>query len=406
VAGGTVPAVVSPGISNDRLGTEVDSAGLWGLRGLAAGTLLLPHVAIVTTDYHPTEWVAQFATATTTFVHIFLIQSAFLLGRGFLRRQAAGQPAAPVVSYLWGRATRLLPGYWLMLFIAVPIIHLATWKNPLDTGAALLALNVYSVPALLASPIMVWCLQVEVGFYLLLPIHDRISRKLVGIGKFAEAPMLQLLAMYAVIGILFITMVYVGGWKVGFTWPFAYLNTFALGLGLAVVDITRPAGVPGNRRPRLNANWSMLIAILILGVVIASRLQVEAVNITLPVPLWQSLVRRFANDMAAFFLVAAFVFPDGRRTLVRDVLTSRPAIWLGQRSFHVYLWNIPVIVQLDRWFRGSGRAHLPYFELLGLSFLCCFVVAEVAHRISDPVSQWLRGVGPGSPRQRKAAVTA
>jgi peptidoglycan/LPS O-acetylase OafA/YrhL len=154
--------------------------------------------------------------------------------------------------------------------------------------------------------------------------------------------------------------------------------------------------VPGSRRPRLNANWSVFLSILILGILLASRLDVEAVNITEPVALWQSLLRRFANDLAAFFLVAAFVFPDGRKTLFETLLTSRPGIWLGQRSFQIYLWNIPVIIQLDRWFGPGGNGHLSYLQLLVMSYVCCFVVAEVAHRITNPVVLWLRTRGPGT----------
>jgi peptidoglycan/LPS O-acetylase OafA/YrhL len=379
-----------------RSSNAVNHQGLWGLRGLAAGLLLLPHVAVVVYDFNPPVGIAQWATLSTAFVHIFLIQSAYLLGRGFIRRQAAGQPPASTRAFLWGRGTRIYPGYWLMLVIAVPIMHLAIWSNPIDTLAAFFAVNVYSIPALLSAPIMVWCLQVVVGFYLLLPVHDRLSRKLLGPGRFAEGPLLTLLVMYAVIGLLFVTMVYVGGWKVGYTWPFAYLNTFALGLGLAVVDISRPAGVPGSRRPRLNANWSLFFSILILAILLASRLDVEAVNITEPVALWQSLLRRFANDLAAFFLVAAFVFPDGRRTVFESLLTSRPGIWLGQRSFQIYLWNIPVIIQLDRWFGPGGTEHLGYLPLLAMSYVSCFVVAEVAHRLTNPVVLWLRTRGPGS----------
>ncbi len=165
-----------------RSSNAVNHQGLWGLRGLAAGLLLLPHVAVVVYDFNPSVGIAQWATLSTAFVHIFLIQSAYLLGRGFIRRQAAGQPPASTRAFLWGRGTRIYPGYWLMLVIAVPIMHLAVWSNPIDTLAAFFAVNVYSIPALLSAPIMVWCLQVEVGFYLLLPVHDRLSRKLLGPG--------------------------------------------------------------------------------------------------------------------------------------------------------------------------------------------------------------------------------
>ncbi|QXC60405.1 acyltransferase [Aquihabitans sp. G128] len=370
----------------------VDQSGLWGLRGVAAIAVVLAHTVVVV-GMTQVEWPAQFAVAAIAFVHVFLVQSAYLLGRGYLRRQRAAEPAERAGRFLWKRATRILPGYWLMLAVAIPVMHLALWTNKLDGLAALFLVNVYSVPALLAGPIHVWCLQVEAGFYLLLPLHDRLSRRLVGKGRFPEQPLMVLLLGYAILGVLFVAVLYTGQWKVGYTWPFAYLTTFALGMGLAVVDVCRPPGVPGNRRPRLSAAWCVGIAVLILALMIATRLPPEAVNITAPIPFWQSLLRRACNDLAAFFLVAAFVFPDGRRSLVHLVLSSAPAQWLGQRSFHVYLWHIPVLFQLDQRLRGD-RAHLPYLELVALGIPISILVAAAAHLLVSFVTERLRGVGP------------
>jgi len=234
--------------------------------------------------------------------------------------------------------------------------------------------------------------QYGIGFYFLLPIHDRLARRLVGTGRFPEAPLVTLLVLYATIGVLFVAVLYMGGYAVGFTWPFAYLTTFALGIGLAVVDVCRPPGVPGNRRPHLSAVWCATIAFGILALMAAVQLDIEAVNITQPIPLWQSLLRRGANDMAAFFLVAAFVFPDGRRSALRRLLDSSPAQWLGQHSFHVYLWHIPVLLEIDRQLRGD-RDHLPYVVLAVLGLAGSIAVAAVAQAVVGPVSGWLRSLG-------------
>lgn len=370
----------------------VDRSGLWGLRGVAAVVVVCAHAVVLVGLLQGN--VAQLTVGAIAFVHVFLVQSAYLLSRSFLVRQRAGSAPQPARSFLWKRATRILPAYWLLLPVTVFIMEprLASWDNPLDAVAALFLVNVYSVPALLAAPAHVWCLQVEAGFYFLLPLHDRISRRLVGTGRFPEAPLLAMLLGYAVIGILFVSAFYTGGYAVGFTWPFNFLTTFALGIGLAVVDVCRPAGVPGNRRPRLSAAWCVTIALGILALMAAFQLEVEAINITEPIPLWQSLVRRSANDLAAFFLVAPFVFPDGRRSLIRTLLDSHPAQWLGRRSFHVYLWHIPVLFTIDRLLRGD-REHLPYLVLVSLGLAGSVAVAALAQVVLAPLSGRLRHLG-------------
>jgi peptidoglycan/LPS O-acetylase OafA/YrhL len=370
----------------------VDQSGLWGLRALAALLIVAAH-AVAVTGLLDDGLVGQVAAVAITCVHVFLVQSAYLLGRGFLRRQRAAERPEPARRFLWKRATRILPGYWLLLFASVFVLlppgHLAQWNSPIDAVAALFLVNVYSVPALLAAPAHVWCLQVEAGFYLLLPIHDRLSRRFVGAGRFPEQLALRFLALYAVIGFLFLAALYTGGYAVGFTWPFAYLTTFALGLGLAVVDVCRPAGVPGNRRPQLSAAWCVGLALGALALVGSAQLEVEAVNITEPIPLWQSVLRRGTNDLAAFLLVAAFVFPDGRRSAIRTALGSAPAQWLGERSFHVYLWHIPVLLVLDRLLADDG-AHPPYLVLVALAVPISVAVAALAHALLAPLAKGLR----------------
>ncbi|MBA3283312.1 MAG: acyltransferase family protein, partial [Acidimicrobiia bacterium] len=178
----------------------VDQSGLWGLRGLAAVVVVCAHaVVLVGLFNNEHELVAQITVSSIAFVHVFLIQSAYLLSRGFLRRQREGLPPERAGRFAWKRATRILPGYWLVLPVALVVMqpHLANWNHPADAVAALLLVNVYSLPALLAAPVHVWCLQVEAGFYFLLPIHDRLARRLVGTGRFPESPLVTLLVLYA-----------------------------------------------------------------------------------------------------------------------------------------------------------------------------------------------------------------
>ena len=137
------------------------------LRGLAALTVVLHHVG----------WVAFPQGAAG--VDVFFVIS------GFIMVHVAGRARSPA-AFLWARALRVLPLYWLLTALA------AAWRPGDGTGRVLASLLLW--PTLRAdgewAPILVqgWTLTYEAFFYaafalaLLVPAHRRLLALTGGLG--------------------------------------------------------------------------------------------------------------------------------------------------------------------------------------------------------------------------------
>lgn len=146
-----------------------------GLRAVAAAAVLITHVGALTGYVGtgtPASWVVSRGDVG---VPIFFALSGLLLYRPWVVAALSGPQAGPVTGYLRRRALRILPAYWAVVLIALPVLnpgparHVWSWAQYLllaqnydphpwwtGTGATGLAQD--------------WSLVVEVSFYLLLPV--------------------------------------------------------------------------------------------------------------------------------------------------------------------------------------------------------------------------------------------
>ena len=149
-----------------------------GLRALAAVAVIVTHVGGLTgyvLTGTPASWVVSRGNIG---VPIFFVLSGLLLYRPWAAAALAGQPPGRLRSYLGRRALRILPAYWVVVLVALPVLspgparHAWPWVQYLflvqnydphpwwaGTGAAGLAQD--------------WSLVVEVSFYLVLPVGRR-----------------------------------------------------------------------------------------------------------------------------------------------------------------------------------------------------------------------------------------
>jgi peptidoglycan/LPS O-acetylase OafA/YrhL len=145
-----------------------------GLRVLAAFAILVTHVGSETGFSYtgtPASWVIARCDAG---VPVFFVLSGFLVYGPWARAAVRGSSGPGVRRYLVRRALRILPAYWLVVFIALLTLNAghagsaATWLQYVllvqnyiphpwwgGTGAAGLA--------------QMWSLAVEASFYLVLP---------------------------------------------------------------------------------------------------------------------------------------------------------------------------------------------------------------------------------------------
>src|SRR5690348_4415848 len=146
-----------------------------GLRAAAAAAVLLTHVGSLT-GYSltgtPVSWVLSRGDVG---VPIFFTLSGLLLYRKWAAAALTGGPAGRVAVYLRRRALRILPAYWAVVLIALPLLIPAAAQHVWSWLQYLLLLQTYDVHPWWTGTgatglAQTWSLVVEVSFYLVLPL--------------------------------------------------------------------------------------------------------------------------------------------------------------------------------------------------------------------------------------------
>jgi hypothetical protein len=91
-----------------------------------------------------------------------------------------------------------------------------------------------------------------------------------------------------------------------------------------------------------------------------------------------------AIDLLTAIVIAAAVHPGGRR--LRWVLGQGPLVWIGLRSYSIYLWHWPVFMLL----RPHQDIQLAAVPLLVLRLAATLILAELSYRfVETPVRRGL-----------------
>lgn len=163
-----------------------------GLRFVAISLVFLLHVEGISRN--------TFGSASHWFqlgdrgVHLFFVISGFILALPFARHYLTAEPAVNLKKYFWRRLTRLEPPYILNILFFFVLFHLINLHhNHPDAGPAhLFASLTYTHDLIFGGTStlngVAWSLEVEVQFYVLMPLLARIYT----LGKFRR-PILALL---------------------------------------------------------------------------------------------------------------------------------------------------------------------------------------------------------------------
>ena len=217
------------------------------LRGLAAISILVVHVAIFTGGFGDT-WHGRIVAHLDVGVPVFFVLSAFLLYRPFVlsRREDADRPAFS--GYAKRRFLRIAPAYWAVLTIAADYSGMAgifsgNWwvyygllqNYPVYTADSGCLLHPYrcGIPP-------TWSLAIEVFFYVLLPFFV-VAMAWLGKnwrGRKWLAPELVVLVAISIASFVIQSHVpHTDGQLVLFYSPFGRGWWFALGLALASISV-------------------------------------------------------------------------------------------------------------------------------------------------------------------------
>jgi peptidoglycan/LPS O-acetylase OafA/YrhL len=364
-----------------------------GLRAIAAGTVLGVHVAFVSGLTLRNPAVGIYTARLEIGVAVFFLISGFLLYRPFVVAHLAGE-RDPVTGSFWiRRLLRIIPAYWVALFVTTTILHEAIGPGGWKAYAThYLFLQIYFPNQIGGGITQAWTLCVEMSFYFLLPIYAHI----VGRGRARQSPARRLTR--SVVGLLFLV-------AISLIWRFVVLShqghgpllstmtvwlpaefdLFALGMLLAVLSAwthqhdSEPLWMSGRWFP-----WcSWLLALVAFWGVSHLGVSREALyNKT-----YLDVARQTLYGVFSFFLLLPAVFGPQHRGLVRRFLQWWPVASLGVISYGVYLWHQTLIDQLikhyQQWFGLRLFFNVGFWGMFGEIFGGAIVVASISYFVVE-----------------------
>jgi peptidoglycan/LPS O-acetylase OafA/YrhL len=342
--------------------------GIEGLRAIAACSILVYHTWLFSPPGPRSANLGVldgFMLDLAYGVVLFFTLSGFLLYRPFAAAILRGRPLPSLRRYLRNRALRILPAYWVILFLCAIVLGSALfWDSSgnladgrlLDVGAlarAGLFLQGYFPSTLLVGIGPAWSLAVEVVFYCALPLlvvlavalarrcTTRAGRRWVVLVPAALILMVGLTGKLAAAHLVPPASPFddwAQNWHSVLVRSFwCQADLFAFGMALAVLRVDSEDGLL--RLPR----WWRKAAVI--GVLAAYAAVARAGD-------GQQLSYSPRNTVVAAacaLLLALVVLPaDGAATsaLVR-VLETRPLVAAGVISYSIFLWHEPLIRWLD-----------------------------------------------------------
>ena len=356
---------------------------LHGLRAVALGLVAVYHI-----------WLGRVSGG----VDVFLFLSAFFLTGTFVRRLESGRPLG-IPRYWLHTFKRLLPPAAVTILLVLggtaALLPSSMWPTIMQEAVAsaaylqnlllvLLQVDYHARDAGTASPLQhFWSLSVQGQAFVVWPL---LFLLVVGRARRGLSVRRPLIALVAVIGAASLV------WSIlstGTQQQIAYFDTAArmwefaagslLALALPVLDeltgARRPEdGAPPRLRvPRALVGWAGIAALLACGVL---------VDVSALFPGWIAL---WPLAAAGAVVVAGH---SGLRWGVDALLSTRPAAFIGDISYALYLVHWPVLVL---WLHHSGQQRAGLWD--GLAVLAGSVLLAwlVTRAVDAPVrrSRWL-----------------
>ncbi|MBN1096093.1 acyltransferase [Blastococcus sp. TML/C7B] len=322
-----------------------------GLRILAATAIVVSHVAFITgTSSSDTGIGASALAHLEVGVPVFFVLSGFLLFRPFPLAAVRGDAAPDTRAYLWRRALRILPTYWLTVIGAVLFLPVNEGTNAGKLLQHLALVQVYGDEGPIGGLDQMWSLCTEVAFYAVLPVLaaglGRLSR-----GRAARPwPALLALGGLAVAGPLFLYLVRLHPW--GYhpmhLWLPSFAGWFAGGMALALLSVADRGWAPVRVVRALGRHLVVCWAAAAVLYWVACTPLSGPYTFAQPTPV-ESVTRNVLYMGIAVLVVLPLVLGQEHGGLVRRALSGATARRLGEVSYGVFLVHMPLLAGFYAW---------------------------------------------------------
>jgi peptidoglycan/LPS O-acetylase OafA/YrhL len=379
-----------------------------GLRALAALAVLTTHVAFLTgVDFRPTA--GMFTSRLDVGVAVFFVISGFLLYRPFVAARFAGAPEPRWVPFLWRRALRIFPAYWLALTMTVFVFD----QPPKTPGSKELFLDYallhsYSLGHLIGPILSSYTLVTEVSFYLFLPVYAallafrpaaperQLRRELLAVGALFAAGVIYRVTL------AFLTLAPTRDSQLQNILP-GWIDVFASGMALAVVSAwvahrgrVAPAGLEGRRLAGVAWTIAGLAFVLVCVAIGPTPRGIQIFSIG------DELLMHYLYLVVGLFFVLPAVFGDEQGGPVRRLLRNPLVAWLGLVSYGLYLWNETLLEKYLQWTDSTAFA-MPFLPtMIGVAALTTVAAASSYYLVERNVLR----LKHRAPQHRSKAVAA
>jgi peptidoglycan/LPS O-acetylase OafA/YrhL len=314
------------------------------VRAIGAILVVLTHSAFNTGQINH-GWVGAALARFDFGVTLFFLLSGFLLSRPWFLTAALGRPEPSTRHYLWKRALRILPLYWVVVVAALaldPANDGAGWKVWLSN----LTLTQLYRPVLLPSSLtQMWSLCTEVAFYLVLPLLCWLLTWHPGRGH-----RLDLRVVVAGSSVLFVAGVawqaveaQIPGSEGHFAqWLPGYLPWFLIGVCFAAVSASLAVDPREHVLDRIAHDlpgcWILATAIF----AVACSPLAGPRQLLIPGG-WEAGSKVVLYAAAGAFYLLPLVFGPEREGWVRTQLSGPVMFWLGEISYGVFAIHMLVL---------------------------------------------------------------
>ena len=368
-----------------------------GLRAIAVAAVLLYHLGI--------SWIPGGFLG----VDLFFVISGYVITRLILD-SIERSSALDFREFYLARVRRLLPALLLLIGATLPAIALfapdAIKRFLKDLPFVLTGTNNWRLvsqhtdyfAAIGRPPLLqhTWSLAVEIQFYLIWPVILILALRFFGQKHLARTS----LAISAISGIaLFLFSLHLDGAST-FRISHIYFGTDTHSLGLFLGAALAVSWVPANLSANITQRAQDFVDFIgVFGLIglLATFLFIDESHPAL---------YRIAFPLAGIFgcaILTSIVHPASR---FAPILRNRVLIWIGQRSYGIYLWHWPIF-QMSR--PGADIAGNP-LALNIIRLLLVLGIADISYRyVEYPIrrgqlANWLRGLKYRTPQVRRRAT--
>ena len=350
----SVQPVVGP-----RLRTKPRNAALDGIRGLAISAVIASH-------FVPAFVPGGFKGGAYG-VLVFFVLSGYLITTLLLKEyDASGR--IDIKAFYARRALRLLPALYVFLLVALGLTFAFGTQLRMDTGGAV-------VGAVLAffyvfnwvdfaglhiphSMTVLWTLSVEEQFYLVWPLTLTLMLGIPVLKRRLQGIVLGAVLFFTGLGILAFLMFGLMSYYRTWTW----IAPLLLGVSLAIAQ-RRTQGRFGADLARFSPiAWCLLLLVAIYPPTLDSVVT-HAVTVPLLSVAACAIIARSAESRAA----------ESKRAVSTRVLGSSLLVYLGRRSYGLYLWNLIALETLEHFIDNPAL-------LICCALAVTLVIAEASYR--------------------------